>query len=123
MDDWNWKYVRDGTFDSIKKLNLQILFDRRIRLTWDNSHTPKPEASQTWWNGMYVAILQKNIETSQKNIETLKINYINNSCELGEIGKKYDTDKSSQRYNGYCHPYTLFYDGLFKDKKKFNQVR
>ena len=60
VDDWNWKYVRDGTFDSIKKLNLQILFDRRIRLTWDNSHTPKPEASQTWWNGMYVAILQKN---------------------------------------------------------------
>ena len=52
---------------------------------------------------------------------TLKINYINNSSELCEIGKKYDTDKSSQRINvtdiRHCHPYTLFYDGIFKNKK------
>ena len=59
VDDWNWKDVRDGTFESIKKLNLKILFDRRIRLTWDNSHTPQPQASKTWHNGIYVAILQK----------------------------------------------------------------
>jgi hypothetical protein len=59
VDDWNWKDVRDGTFESIKKLNLKVLFDRRIRLTWDNSHTPQPQASQTWHNGIYVAILQK----------------------------------------------------------------
>jgi predicted O-methyltransferase YrrM len=54
-------------------------------------------------------------------METLKINYINNSSELCEIGKKYDTDKSSQRINvtdtRHCHPYTLFYDGLFSNKK------
>jgi predicted O-methyltransferase YrrM len=54
-------------------------------------------------------------------MSTLKINYINNSCELCEIGKKYDTDKSSQRINvtdiRHCHPYTLFYDGIFKNKK------
>jgi len=54
-------------------------------------------------------------------METLKINYKNNSSELCEIGKKYDTDKSSQRNNvsniRHCHPYTLFYDGLFKNKR------
>ena len=54
-------------------------------------------------------------------METLKINYICNTSELCEIGKKYDTDKSSQRNNvtnyRHCHPYTLFYDGLFKNKK------
>jgi predicted O-methyltransferase YrrM len=54
-------------------------------------------------------------------METLKIHYINNSSELCYIGKKYDTDKSSQRTNvtnhRHCHPYTLFYDGLFKNKK------
>lgn len=53
---------------------------------------------------------------------SLKINYLNNSSELCEIGKKYDTDKSSQRNNvtndRHCHPYTLFYDGLFKNKKE-----
>ncbi len=30
---------------------------------------------------------------------SLKINYLNNSSELCELGKKYDTDKSSQRSN------------------------
>lgn len=54
---------------------------------------------------------------------TLKINYLNNSSELCEIGKKYDTDKSSQRRNNvsdtrHCHPYTLFYESIFKKKKK-----
>ena len=54
-------------------------------------------------------------------METLKFNYNSNSSELCEIGKKYDTDKSSQRNNvtniRHCHPYTLFYEGLFKNKK------
>lgn len=59
VDDWNWKSVRDGTFDAIQKLNLKILYDRRLRLTWDNSHTPQPLAMKTWHNGIYVAILQK----------------------------------------------------------------
>lgn len=49
------------------------------------------------------------------------MNYLNNSCELCKIGKKYDTDKSSQRNDvtdyRHCHPYTLFYDSLFKHKK------
>jgi len=54
-------------------------------------------------------------------MNTLKINYKNNTSELCEIGKKYDTDKSSQRTNvtnsRHCHPYTLFYEGLFKNKR------
>ena len=53
---------------------------------------------------------------------SLKIDYKNNSSDLCMIGKKYDTDKSSQRNNvtntRHCHPYTLFYDGLFKNKKE-----
>jgi hypothetical protein len=51
----------------------------------------------------------------------LKIDYKNNSSELCEIGRKYDTYKSSQIYNvsetRHCHPYTLFFDGLFKNKR------
>ena len=52
------------------------------------------------------------------------MNYNSNSSELCELGKQYDTDKSSQRNNitnmRHCHPYTLFYDGLFKNKKDEN---
>jgi predicted O-methyltransferase YrrM len=55
-------------------------------------------------------------------MKSLKIDYKNNSSELCQIGKKYDTDKSSQRKNvtnsRHCHPYTLFYDGLFRHKKQ-----
>jgi hypothetical protein len=59
VDDWNWKDVREGTKNSIKRLNLTILYEKEIRLTWDESVTPEPELSKTWWNGIYVAILQK----------------------------------------------------------------
>ena len=42
-----------------KRLKLKVLYEKNIRLTWDNSHTPEQEAKDTWWNGIYVAILQK----------------------------------------------------------------
>ena len=59
VDDWNWQDVRNGTISSIKKLNLKVLYEKEIRLTWDNSTTLEPQLSKTWWNGIYVAILQK----------------------------------------------------------------
>lgn len=59
VDDWNWPDVRKGTKDAIEQLNLTILYEKEIRLTNDNTHTPQPQASETWWNGLYVAILQK----------------------------------------------------------------
>ena len=59
VDDWNWYDVRDGTINSIKKLNLKVLYEREIRLTDDNLHTEEKLAKETWWNGIYVAVLQK----------------------------------------------------------------
>jgi hypothetical protein len=59
VDDWNWEHVRTGTIDSIKDLNLKILYEKEVRLTSDNSHSPDLEAKETWWNGIYIAILQK----------------------------------------------------------------
>lgn len=54
-------------------------------------------------------------------METLKLHYGTNSSELCELGKKYDTDKSSQRSNvtcyRHCHAYTLLYDSLFRHLK------
>jgi len=59
VDDWNTDDIRKGTLDAIEKLNLKVLYKKEIRLTWDNSHTPVHEASVSWWNGIYIAILQK----------------------------------------------------------------
>jgi hypothetical protein len=59
VDDWNWEKVRTGTYKAIHQLKLNILYEKEIRLTTDNSHTPEPLAKETWHNGIYVAILQK----------------------------------------------------------------
>jgi hypothetical protein len=60
VDDWNWKYVRDGTIDSIKKLNLKVLYEKEIRTTNNDTHPPWGSLAQKeWHNGIYVAILQK----------------------------------------------------------------
>lgn len=61
VDDWNWMAVRDGTNKSITDLKLKIIYEKEIRLTYDNSHTRQPLAGQTWHNGIYVAILQKDV--------------------------------------------------------------
>ena len=61
VDDWNWKDVRYGTYDSFNKLNLSVLYEKNIRTTNDNSHPQwGSEKQQQWHNGIYVAILKKN---------------------------------------------------------------
>jgi predicted O-methyltransferase YrrM len=115
VDDWNWRDVREGTFDSIRKLKLDVLYEKEIRLTQDNSHTDQQYGRETWWNGIYIAVLHK------RRNETLRIDYKTNKSELCELGRIYDTDKSSQRdcpnNITYCHPYTLFYENLFRNVK------
>lgn len=59
VDDWNTDHIRNGTNQAIEKLNLKKLWEKEIRLTWDGGHTPIEIARESWWNGMYVAILQK----------------------------------------------------------------
>jgi len=119
VDDWNWSDVREGTYKAIEDLNLIKLYEKEIRLTWDNSCTSEPELSLTWWNGICVFILQK-------PVISWNIDYKSNTSILCEIGKKYDTDKSSKRKNvsdiRHCHPYTLFYDTIFKNKKDENLI-
>jgi hypothetical protein len=59
VDDWNCADIRNATYEAIKKLNLKILYEKEIRLTTDNSHTPHDVAYVSWWNGIYAVILQK----------------------------------------------------------------
>lgn len=59
VDDWNDEHVRNGTNAAIKDLQLKILYEKEVRLTWDNTHTQQPLARNTWWNGIYIVVLQK----------------------------------------------------------------
>lgn len=59
VDDWNWENVRNGTRNAIEKNNLTVLYEKEVRLTFDNSHTPYEIAGDTWWNGIFICILKK----------------------------------------------------------------
>jgi len=59
-DDWNWHSVQKGTIRAIQDLNLTILEEFECLLTPDGSHTGMELAKSDWWNGIYVAVLQKN---------------------------------------------------------------
>lgn len=54
VDDWNWEPVREGTYDAIRDLEYEILFEKEI---------PTEEGSiknlDGWWNGMYVFVAKK----------------------------------------------------------------
>jgi len=59
VDDWNWDYVRDGTYHIINDLGFKVLDRVVIQLTDDNTHTPYDIAGETWWNGLFACVLQK----------------------------------------------------------------
>ena len=52
VDDWNSQAVRDGTYQGIKSMNLNILGELSIR-----THG---SAQTDWWSGIYTAFLAKN---------------------------------------------------------------
>lgn len=56
VDDWDMEFVRTGTNAAIRDLNLQVLYDKEIRMSYVYSLT---EDKNSWWNGMYVALLKK----------------------------------------------------------------
>jgi hypothetical protein len=60
VDDWNWKPVREGTLESFLHLNLEVMYSKEIRTTWDDRDVifGSPE-QRAWHNGIYVAILKK----------------------------------------------------------------
>ena len=55
---------------------------------------------------------------------SLNFDYKSLKTDLCEIGAIYDTDSSSQRIHvsdeRHCHPYTIFYDSLFKHSRDSN---
>jgi hypothetical protein len=59
VDDWNIDTVRNATNKTMQDLNVKILWEKEIRLTNDNSHTPHDIARESWWNGIYMSVLQK----------------------------------------------------------------
>ncbi len=56
VDDYdsvpNWEQVQLGTQNSIKDLNLNIIYEKHLKSNGRN-------AAGSWWNGYYIALLKK----------------------------------------------------------------
>jgi len=57
-DDWNWPFVRNGTNNCIKDLNLKKVYSIEIRTTDDDSCNSGFENSD-WHNGYLICVLKK----------------------------------------------------------------
>lgn len=65
VDDWNFPEVSKGTYNAFKKLNYKILFEQVLPADFNGD-------TANWWNGLYVAVIQKNGKTKA----------ISNLCDL-----------------------------------------
>ena len=52
VDDWNWDFVRAGTYDGIHKMGFDIKYEKSF-------HTQVNGTSSTWWNGIGIFVLEK----------------------------------------------------------------
>ena len=51
IDDWNWKQVREATFDAIKSCKLKIISSLEIRTTLDDSSSLFIGENSDWHQG------------------------------------------------------------------------
>lgn len=60
IDDWNWPQVRKGTGEAIAALDIPIVFEKEIILpSTDVVDMPRHRGRDTWWNGIYVMVVDK----------------------------------------------------------------
>lgn len=59
-DNWNNKLTRNKTLNSMKIRDINVLYEKELRLSWDNSSTENTEiGKQTWGNGLFIGILHR----------------------------------------------------------------
>jgi len=51
-DDWNWGFVKDGTYDAINSLGLVVEYEKSV-------YTHANGDRESWWNGMAAFVLRK----------------------------------------------------------------
>lgn len=55
VDDYNWQEVREGTQAGIKEMKYHVVYERTLPGDFNGSE-------REWWNGLYVAILEKSVK-------------------------------------------------------------
>ncbi len=53
VDDWNWEQVKTPTKQAFEELGYTILFEEELPARYVGD-------LENWWNGIYIAVIQKN---------------------------------------------------------------
>jgi len=65
VDDWNWDYVRAGTFEAIKDNRCEIVYSLEVFSTENNMHPNEiglqSEHNSDWHNGYFISVVRKNM--------------------------------------------------------------
>lgn len=66
VDDWMWPQVQEGTRQAFAALGYTVLFEKELLSALTGSDT------ENWWNGLYVAVIQKSTATTRGNLHELE---------------------------------------------------
>jgi hypothetical protein len=61
IDDWNWSWVREGTYQGFLDVGARVSKTWEIRHTWDDTHTPEGTRESEFWNGIGIFIIDKEL--------------------------------------------------------------
>ena len=53
VDDYNWDWVQNATQEAFKELNYKVVYEKYLP-------SPNNGGQDSWWNGIYVAVIIKN---------------------------------------------------------------
>jgi hypothetical protein len=60
IDDWNCPNVRNATKKAFEKLNYKVLFEKNLFTeNFNNKNGWGSGNFDTWWDGLYIALVQK----------------------------------------------------------------
>ncbi len=59
VDDWNWRQVREGTLDAIKKQKLRVVSGLEIKTTDDDSSSLVTGSNSDWHQGVAFFVIEK----------------------------------------------------------------
>jgi hypothetical protein len=59
VDDWNWQKVRDGTWQALEALHIEVLHSLEVRTSIDDTHPEVAFQQSDWHNGYFIGTLRK----------------------------------------------------------------
>jgi hypothetical protein len=59
VDDWNWQRVRDGTWQALHALHLDVQYTIEVRTTDDGTQPTVAFQHSDWHNGYFIGVLDR----------------------------------------------------------------